>query len=589
MEQIRKLLAGLTLRQKIITAVAAAAALAGLTALVRLQRERDFAVLYSNLSAEDASAVVGRLKESGVDYRLSSDSTTVRVRSAQVPDLRLQMAAAGIPKAGRIGYELFDRNNFGATEFTEHINYQRALEGEMERTVMTIAEVEHARVHITPAKDSVFANERRPAKASVLIRLRPGRTLSPANVKAVMHLVSSAVDGLLPEDVAVLDVHGNLLTRAKLPQGAHEQEMLNESLLAYRRSVEKDLLAKLSQTLEPLLGPERFRAAVWVECDLSTSEQSEETFDPTRSVMTASQRSEDLSNPAVPAGVPGVASNLPRPTSRPSSSSQPLTRRTENINYQSSRVIRRLQTPQGNIRRVSASVLLDHVVRFEGSGPARRRIVESLPPERIKAIRDLAAGAIGFQPERGDQIIVESIPFETTLSWQPQPAPDAPAAGAPRAPRANPVAWLEEGVRKKDPLVIGLLGGGFAVAVLVSVSVMLLRKRRKRRATGERLAEAGKSVEAGDPGALTDGKLQLPSTDLDKKFEEQFASQIEEKRRKQEEQDREILTSLSMNLKLPSATTRKAEVLGRHLGEHAAKSPEALAQIVRTWISDEGS
>jgi len=269
------------------------AALVGgaLAVLSRWSRERDFRPLYTNLSPEDGGAVVAKLKETGVEYRLSESGTSVLVPSARVAELRLQLASEGLPKSGRIGFELFDKNNFGATEFTEQVNFRRALEGELERSVMALSEVEQARVHITFPKDSIFLEARQPAKASVLLKLRLGAKLSSANVAAVTHLVASAVDGLAPEAVSVLDMQGNLLNRPRRGLASDGAEA-PEGYLDYKRSLEKDLVAKIHAALEPLLGAEKFRASATVECDFTAGEQSEETFDPARSVMVSQQRTE---------------------------------------------------------------------------------------------------------------------------------------------------------------------------------------------------------------------------------------------------------------------------------------------------------
>ena len=159
-------------------------------------RERDFRPLYSGLASEDAAAVVAKVREGGSEFRLSDNGSVVLVPSGKVAELRLQLAAAGIPKSGRIGFELFDKTNFGASDFAEQVNYHRALEGELERSVMSLAEVEQARVHITFAKDSIFPESRQPAKASVLVKLRAGAQLSAQNVAAICQLTASAVDGL---------------------------------------------------------------------------------------------------------------------------------------------------------------------------------------------------------------------------------------------------------------------------------------------------------------------------------------------------------------------------------------------------------
>src|SRR6478672_4911933 len=216
---MNKILANLSTRQRITILVVAIAIGAGLYSLVQWKKEADFRPLFTGLAPEDAAGIVQKLKEAGTEYRLPEGGGSVLVPSARLADLRLTMASAGLPKSGRIGFELFDKVNLGATEFTEHINYRRALEGELERSVMSMAEVEQARVHLTFPKDSVFLDAQQPAKASVLVKTRPGARLSPQNVVAIDHLVASAVEGLAPDAVSVLDMNGNLLGRPR-PAGA---------------------------------------------------------------------------------------------------------------------------------------------------------------------------------------------------------------------------------------------------------------------------------------------------------------------------------------------------------------------------------
>jgi len=280
MDQLQKLIQSLSLRQRVTILVAAAAVAAAILAFSHWRRESAFRPLYTSLAAEDAAAVVEKLKQSGVEYRLGDNGSSVLVAESRAAESRLALAAAGLPKSGRIGFELFDKNNLGATEFTEHINYHRALEGELERSVMCLGEVEQARIHITLAKDSIYTEERQPAKASVLVRLKPGARLAAANVTAISYLVASAVEGLAPEAVSVVDFEGNLLNRPRhtLPGDGPEP---SEGILDFRQSVERDLSRKISTTLEPLLGSDKFRVGVSVDCDFSSVEQSEEIYDPT--------------------------------------------------------------------------------------------------------------------------------------------------------------------------------------------------------------------------------------------------------------------------------------------------------------------
>ena len=325
MPQWKKLLASLAPGQRLAIIAAALAVGAGLFYVSRWRRESDFRPLYTALPAEDAGAVIERLKEGATEYRLSEDGRTVLVPSAQVAELRLSLAAAGLPRNGRIGFELFDKTNFGATEFTEQVNYRRALEGELERSVMCLAAVEQARVHLTFPKDSVFLESRRPAKASVLVKLKPGSRLAPQNVTAIGNLVASAVEGLAAEAISVLDMQGNLLNRPRR-QAAAEGGEASEATLEFRQALERDLVSKINLTLEPLLGADKFRASAALDCDFTSGEQSEESFDPTRSVMLTSQKTEETSGVPAAAGVPGTASNLPNPAPRPAVSPGGLSR-----------------------------------------------------------------------------------------------------------------------------------------------------------------------------------------------------------------------------------------------------------------------
>ena len=286
-----KILANLTTRQRITILVVAIAVAPACTRWCS-GRGRRFPPLFTGVSPEDAASIVQKLKESGAEYRLPEGGGSVLVPSARLAELRLTMASIGLPKSGRMGFELFDKVNLGATEFTEKVNYRRALEGELERTVMALAEVETARVHLTFPKDSVFLESQQPAKASVLVRLKPGARLAPQNVIAINNLVASAVEGLSPDAVSLLDMNGNLLSRPKAADSL-DGTAPSAAALDYRHQIETDLIAKISATLGPLLGPEKFRAGVSVECDFSGGELSEEIFDPARSVMVTSQRTED--------------------------------------------------------------------------------------------------------------------------------------------------------------------------------------------------------------------------------------------------------------------------------------------------------
>jgi flagellar M-ring protein FliF len=568
MGQIKELLKNLSPRQRIYIVAVAVLVVAALVTFTRWKHERDFRPLYTGLSAEDAAAVVQKVKEGGVEYRLTDNGSSIQVPSERINELRLSMASAGLPKTGRAGFELFDKTNFGATDFAEHINYRRALEGELERSIMGLNEIELARVHLTFSKESVFVEARQPAKASVVLKTKLGVTLSKANVTAVCHLVSSAVEGLAPDAVSVLDMNGNLLSRPRAEDPDGNQP--SEAALDYKRQIEKDLLAKINSTVEPVAGPEKFRAGVSVECDFSNGEQTDESYDPARSVMTNSQKTEEISGANMASGAPGTASALPRPTSRPGSSGVGTTRRSETIGYQSSRMVRRMRLPQGGLKRISASVLVDQDLRWEGVGPKARRILIPPSPEKLKAIRDLVAAAIGFDTARGDQLILETLPFEATLAIEPPPAPPAPPV--PPAPFSFQMpGWLGALDGKKRMIVLGAAAAVLLLGIAAGAFFLWRRRKQKKVAIAATLTAAPAPA-----GALLSGESAAEAA------KRELETKLAERQSEQERLDAEALS----NLALPAVTSKKSEVLSKHIGESVAKDPPAAAQILRTWMGE---
>jgi flagellar M-ring protein FliF len=561
MDQLKKILASLSLFQRVAIVVVALAVGGGLYGFAHWRKEADFKPLYTGLAAEDSAAVVQKLKESGVEYRISEAGDSVLAPSAKLAELRLDMAAAGLPKTGRIGFEIFDKNNLGATEFVEHINYQRALEGELERSVSSLAEVEQSRVHISFPKDSVFLESREPAKASVLVKLKAGAHLSPRNVTAITHLVASAIEGLDPGAVSVLDMQGNLLSQPARSPG--EQE--SEEALDYRQKVEKDLTQKINATLDPLLGHDRYRASVSADCDLTSGEQSEETMDPARSVMLTSQKTEEVTTSAGALGVPGTASNLPRPTSRPGVTGSGTTRRTENITYQSSRVVRKMKLPQGGIKRISVAVLLDQNVNWEGAGPTARRVVTPPTPQTLQTVHNIVATVVGFTQDRGDQITVETQPFESTLSV---PAPASPAKPPVSSGNPQPGNTVDFRGLKIPKMLIPIAGGVLLLVVLAAVAFLVFRIRSG--AGGKPQMAKGIAGGAGQP-AIEGGTA---AEDIEAKMAERQALQ--------KKTDEALLASI----KVPPVKTQKTEVLLKQLRENAKKDASTSVHVLQGWLHD---
>jgi len=572
MDQFKQLLNQLSNRQKILIVGVALLVAGALFFGLRWNKERDLRPLFSSLAADDAGAVVEKLRSSNVEFKVA-DNGTILVPSSRVAELRLDMAAAGLPKTGRLGFELFDKQTFGASEFDEQVRLRRAIEGELERSVMTLNGVESARVHVTFAKDSVFSDLRQPAKASVLVKLRAGTALSAQNISAIEHLAASAVEGLQPEAVSVVDMNGNLLGKPR--NTLDGDEGASSASLEYRQSLEHDLQAKIRSTLDPLLGPEKYRAGVTLECDFTSGDQSEETFDPDHSVILTAQKSEDSAGSVSAGGVPGTASNLPRPIPPGPSGRGAVSRKTENIAYQTSRVVKHLKLPQGAIKRVSVAILLDQGLHWEGAGPSARRVLDPPSPDTLKVVKDVVSGVIGFQQERGDQVLVETLPFDATLAI---PAPPAPLKRSPQQKPGGGPAWLISNLKAVPPL---WLVAGIGVLVTLLVILVMVFKALAKRKKGQKVdaVMTGNAQLPAGPG----GAPGLPAGP-DADFETKALAQIAGNRQVQQEAENAALESLKL---IPS--TRKSEVYKKFIIDEAQKDPGTVAQLVRSWLNAEGA
>jgi flagellar M-ring protein FliF len=374
------------------------------------------------------------------------------------------------------------------------------------------------------------------------------------------------VEGLTPDAVSVLDMNGNLLGRPK-PQGSLDGAEPSEAVLDYRHKVEADLLAKINSTLEPVVGAEKFKAGVSVECDFSGGEQSEEVFDPARSVMVNSQRSEDTLGSSGGSGVPGTPSTLPRPASRPGSSSTRVSRVTENIQYQSSRTVKKTHMPAGVVQKMSIAVLVDQDVTWQRDRNGFQRVLVPPTAEKLKVIRDLVAGITGFRADRGDQLVIETLPFETTLLLEPPAQPGAPSPARPAAPQGFLPQW--------DRKTLLIAGGAMAVVIVLGIAAGVLIRRKKRRAVHEvALPSSLPAAERSAAAALEAGET-----------EQQIESKLAERESLQQKMDAQALNTL----KLAPVITKTAEVLAKHLREKVKQDPEISSQVLRSWIREEES
>jgi len=375
----------------------------------------DFKPLMTGMEPADAQALASRLAAKSIEYQISPDGKTVSVPSDKVDSIRLEVASEGMPHSGRLGFELFDKLNWGQTEFDEKVNYQRALEGELERTIQTLRDVESARVHLVMPTDSVFLDREREAKASVILRLR-SRQLSEDTQKSIASLVSGAVDKLNPQNVTITDADTNQPIISHRPGSTSDAEL------------EDQLSKRLVSTLEPVVGAQRIRASVNVDYDTSSSEENQETYDPKSAVAVTMQTSEEkTSGGETTGGVPGTASNVPNANTPAKSEDENddtvQSSKTQNATYAVDKVVRHTIQPVGRIRRITAALLVDDAVEIQQANGKSTETRRKRTPEELKQIEILAAAAIGLDEKRGDTLAVQNLSFQQL----PQQAPASPS------------------------------------------------------------------------------------------------------------------------------------------------------------------
>jgi len=544
---------GLTLRQKITIAVGAAAVAGTLWVFVILLDKADYKTLYSGLSPGDAQALSQRLSEKNIPYELASDGTTIRVPADQLDKARLDMAAEGMPQTGRLGFELFDKPNWAGSDFAEKVNYQRALEGELERTIQTLGEIEAARVHLVLPQESLFTEQEREAKASVVIKLRGGRLGDEAQ-EAITHLVASAVENLKPENVTLINADGGMPILAHSGGSASRPRSWAE--------FETALAHKVVATLEPIVGEGKARANVTVEYDLATSDSTQETYDPNGAVVLTSQISQETVGETDAEGTPGTTSNVPGkqppPAAKPTapattdsqaphapgeSESQGL--HTENKTFAVSRTVRHTVQPSGTLKRITAAVLVDDATDIKDDNGQRVETRRKRTPEEMKQIEDLVAAAIGVDAQRGDKVAVENLSFQTL----PIEAPPSPTLTERVVPLVD--KW------------INVVRYGALILLFSLIYVLVLRPIKRQIATTfqqlPKQLTMPKAPRGGVPSALA--------------MKGEDAASLEASLQPLEESPLEA---------------KQAVMLKKNLLEKVKKEPATASRLVQNWMRQEG-
>ncbi len=403
----------LTPLQRVTVGLVAAATVGALLFFGVWSQQVEYDTVFSGLSEQDAAAVVAKLKEAKVPYELADGGATVRVPSSSVHEVRLQLASQGLPQGGGVGFELFDKTSFGLTDFAQKLNYQRALEGELARTINQLSAVEQSRVHIVIPKPELYTEKEKPATASVVLKLRPGGQLQGEQIRGICNLVAGSVEGLKPDNVTIIDTNGNILSDAGVAGESGLVTRATASQLEMQLNYQKNLESSVQALLEQVLGHSKAAVRVNAEMDWDQVESNAETFSPNGApaqVRSSHETTERYSGSPedLVGGVPGVSSNVPSYLSASGSitSSSGITgsvgagyeRVDKTNNYELSKVVARTVKAPGTVKRLSVAVLLDNVA----------------DEAQIQKVESLVSAAVGLDTNRGDKITVASLPFDRT-------------------------------------------------------------------------------------------------------------------------------------------------------------------------------
>lgn len=506
-----------------IFAVSTVLALAAVSGVIAFRSSNPpYTVLFSNLDRDDAASVVAKLKEMKVPFRLEADGAVIEVPEDKARELRLELASGGLPRGGAVGFESFDKMRLGATEFEQRLLYRRALEGELARTIGTVAAVQTARVHLVLPEKSVFVSRNEPSSASVVLKLRGGRALGGGEVAGIVHLVSTSVAGLSPDRVAVVTTEGAVLHK---PRRAGEDGATDDDRASQARSLEATLEERARSMVEKVTGPGHVDVRVTVDLDPARVERVEDHYDPKQTALRSEERNvERNAGEEVPvAGVPGAESNLPGGAARGAAAGADggapeaaglaagTTRDSHTRNFEVDRVTEKRTVAGGALRRVTVAVVIDGSPAPGGTARSK---------EELEKIASLVRSAVGFDERRGDAVTVEAVPFL---------AAEAPAEAPPSRFDIEP--------KKVAPFA----GGAVAlVALLATVLVLRARRRRRKAATALALVAAKEKASA-----------------------EAVAVEI---------------------LEAPEKSAESPDDLRRLVRERAAADPATAALVVRSWL-----
>jgi len=535
---------------------------------------QDYRVLFSNVSEGDGAAIITALQQMNVPYQFTEGGGAITVPQGLVYETRLKLAGQGLPKAGNVGFELLENQKFGTSQFVERVNYLRGLEGELARSVSSLGQVKSARVHLAVPKPSAFVREQERPTASVILTLHPGRMLDSPQIAAIARLVSSAVPGMRVQEVSIMDTEGGILGNS-----AGRQEGLDPSQLKYTSELEAALNRRVAAILEPLAGKDGFRAQVTVDLDFDERERTSETFgknSPPDKAIRSQMSIEASGGKSGSGGVPGSLTNQPQdPAKAPitteargenlrapgsidtgaSGSDDANSRNEKTVNYEVDRAIERIKSSKGQLRRVSAAVVLDY--KYEKGAKVNATRTVAYTPQEIQQINALVRDAIGFVQRRGDTVSVANLPFS-----------EEPIAVAEDPGRLTPE--LTSQLIRYGAIALGLLFAYFAIARPLMRPVPL------------------PPIDPDLPNSPQGRAAQRMREEI-KDLDLSWAMEQEAKRAQELRVEREIEAQMERMREREVASKAKFEDVVAYATQYATDQPDDTALLLRAWVSESGA
>lgn len=549
--QVKNFWNKLTVSQRLFLGISAVISVVIVLLVVNIANSLTYGVLFSNLSAGDSGTIIEKLKEQKIPYKISAGGSIIEVPEGQVPELRIEMAKQGLPAGGGVGYEIFDKNSLSTTDFVQNINYLRAKEGELARSISSLNEVSSAKVHITLPKRSVFIEKQEPAKASIVLRLKPGALVNYENglIPAIIHLTAQSVEGLNPDNIAVVDINGRLLS---MPTNGNKNELgdVSNTQLSYQKKRESALEKKIKSQLEPIVGGGKVRADVSLALDFNKVETKEEAVDPNETVKISEQKETMKSTGSKPGGVPGVNANVAQAgninaaggTAAKSESKKTTT------NFEVTKKVTHQVKSIGEISKISVAVVVDNAAEVVVEEGELKKTYKPRTQQEIDAITRIVKAAVGFNEERGDIVEVANIPFDKSGETEDM--------------------FYYEQQKSTDFRNMLIKYGSYAIGLILIFFMILKPIFNKMYSVVKTASEADEAsaLLKGEGGSAIENAQQAALEDA----------------RDEEEIERELRSKYKL-----SKEDKKMEIIKDKIREFAEENPDGTASLIRTYLVEE--